>query len=65
MLQLNTGVLDAYVVRCLANLQLGDPHAARADYKAAVDRGLQQDSVKMMRGWFEAFGQSPTTAAAP
>ncbi|HEY5315468.1 MAG TPA: tetratricopeptide repeat protein [Pirellulales bacterium] len=65
VLKLNSGVLDAYVVRCLANLQLRDPNAARVDYRAAVSRGLHPESVKMLKGWFAAFGQAPPAPAGP
>jgi hypothetical protein len=63
VLKLHSGVLDAYVVRCLANLQLADPNGARADYRAAAERGLNAESLKMMRGWFELFGQPLTLPA--
>ena len=65
VLKLHSGILDAYVVRCLANLQLADPNGARADYQAAASHGLNAESLKMMRGWFELFGQPVTVPAAP
>jgi hypothetical protein len=53
------------MVRCLANLQLGDPNGARSDYRAVVERTANRDTAKLIEGWFEAFGQKTTLPSTP
>jgi Tfp pilus assembly protein PilF len=44
---------DAYFIRCVARLQLGQMDTAKADYRSAVASGLDEGARGMIKNFFE------------